>query len=269
MLPETRDAIARLTVAVEWWKAEPVAPGVTLITEPHVDILERANLWLVEGTERDMLIDSGMGVAPLRPFVDGLRREGKPLVHVLSHAHIDHMGGSWEFDARLIHPAEAEDLAAGDPAQTLMREEIPERLLRIFEESGYPPLPPLLIDALPHAGYDVPAYELKGAPATGLLEEGNRVDLGDRAFTVLHLPGHSDGGIGLLDEKDGAFFTGDAVYDGPLIVFDARVYAGTLRRLRDIPFRLAHAGHDPSFGPDGMRRIVDAYLPKLEALAAG
>lgn len=263
MLPETQAAIANLKVAETWWRAEPVELGVTLITEPHVDILERANLWLIEGSERDLLIDSGMGVAPFRPFVDSLRQPGKPLLHVLSHAHIDHMGGSWEFDTRLIHPAEADDLSAGDPNQTLMKEEIPDRLLRIFEKSGYPPLPPLLIDALPHAGYDVPAYELKGAPATGFLNEGDRVDLGSRVFTVLHLPGHSDGGIGLLDEHDGTFITGDAIYDGPLIVIDAPVYAQTLRRLRDIPFRIAHAGHDPSFGPERMRQIVDAYLPKL------
>ena len=39
------------------------------------------------------------------------------------------------------------------------------------------------------------------------------IDLGDRRFRVVHLPGHSPDSIGLLDEHDGLFFSGDAIYD--------------------------------------------------------
>jgi glyoxylase-like metal-dependent hydrolase (beta-lactamase superfamily II) len=31
------------------------------------------------------------------------------------------------------------------------------------------------------------------------LQQGNAIDLWDRIFTVLHLPGHSPGSIGLYD----------------------------------------------------------------------
>ncbi len=52
------------------------------------------------------------------------------------------------------------------------------------------------------------------APATRLLAEGEAIDLGDRHFEVLHLPGHSPGSIGLWEEATGIFFSGDAIYDG-------------------------------------------------------
>ena len=50
------------------------------------------------------------------------------------------------------------------------------------------------------------------------MNEGDRIDLGDRAFSVLSLPGHTPGSIGLWDEADGTLFCGDAVYaEDPLI----------------------------------------------------
>mgnify|MGYP002836273415 FL=1 len=263
---DAADIAAALPVADVWFRARRVAPGVTLIDEPHVDLLLRANLYLVEGAERDMLIDSGMGIAPLAPFVAGLRAAPeKPLVHVLSHAHIDHMAGSWEFDTRLIHPREEKDLRleVPDPLATLFRDEYPAELLEKFRASGYRPLPPVLVDALPEAGYDLSAYAMKPAPATMLLEEGDRVELGDRAFLVLHLPGHSDGGIGLLDEVDGTFFSGDAIYDGPLILAgDLDDYRATLRRLRDLEVGVVHGGHNDAFDQARIREICEDYLAR-------
>ena len=42
-----------------------MSPELTLITEPHVDELVSANMWLVRGRERDLLVDCGLGVASL------------------------------------------------------------------------------------------------------------------------------------------------------------------------------------------------------------
>jgi glyoxylase-like metal-dependent hydrolase (beta-lactamase superfamily II) len=43
------------------------------------------------------------------------------------------------------------------------------------------------------------------------------IDLCDRVFEVLHLPGHSPGSIGLWERQTGTLFSGDAIYDGPLL----------------------------------------------------
>ena len=50
-------------------------------------------------------------------------------------------------------------------------------------------------------------YRIAPAPLTRILDEGDVIDLGDRSFTVLHLPGHSFGCIGLYDERDGLLFS--------------------------------------------------------------
>ncbi|MGI9488366.1 MAG: MBL fold metallo-hydrolase [Geminicoccaceae bacterium] len=61
------------------------------------------------------------------------------------------------------------------------------------------------------------AYEIMPAPPTHLLDEGDHIDLGDRSFEVIHTSGHSPDGIALFEQASGTLFSGDIVYDGPLI----------------------------------------------------
>ena len=49
---------------------------------------------------------------------------------------------------------------------------------------------------------------------TRRLSDGDMLDLGDRKFRVVHLPGHSPGSINLLDVgSDRSLFSGDVVYE--------------------------------------------------------
>ncbi len=84
------------------------------------------------------------------------------------------------------------------------------------------------------------------------------------AIEVLHLPGHSPGSIGLWEAATGTLFSGDALYDGPLLDevpgADIAAYVRTMRRLRGLPVTVVHAGHDPSFGRDRLVELCDAYL---------
>ena len=256
-----------LPVAERWYTREEVEPGVTLIQEPHVDVLERSNLWHLRGRDRDLLIDGGMGIVPLRPAFPDLFAQREP-VAVATHTPLDHVGAMHEFSERWVHAAEAEALAHPKPASLVSADMDPE-LRRLFVAAGYPPLGEYLIDALPHEGFDLRAYRLQPAPATRLLHEGDAVDTGDRRFTVLHLPGHSPGGIALWEESTGTLFAGDVIYDGPLLYegrgMDVGDYARSLRRLRELPVRAVHAGHDPSFGRERLLQIIDDYLARWEA----
>lgn len=253
-----------LPVADPWYGSEKLNGRITLIAEPHVHPIFSANMHLVEGRDRDLLIDSGMGIAPLRPFVDALRKDpGKPLINLTTHCHVDHLGAAHEFDIRLVHPLEADELAGPAP-YSLRRDDISPGLQKVFLDAGYPPLWPLLIDALPKAGYDPLSYALKGAPATGLVGDGDVIDLGDWQAEVLHLPGHSIGQVGLFHAASGTLFGADAVYDGPLIYDGAGMsiadYADTLKRLMALPVTRVHGGHDPSFGAERLHEICRHYL---------
>ena len=70
---------------------------------------------------------------------------------------------------------------------------------------------------LPHAGWAAEHYRVESAPIVTRLAEGDRIELGQRTLTVLHLPGHSPGSIGFFDELRGTLFSGDALYDGELL----------------------------------------------------
>lgn len=260
-----------LPVAERWYNVERLDARVTRITEPHVHPIFRANMHLVEGSEADLLIDGGMGVAPLRPVVDGLRDASKPLIFLATHAHVDHIGAAHEFGTRLVHPLEAQEMARPG-AYSLDADALPDRLVRLFEEAGYPALWPLLIDALPWEGHDPASWCLRGAAPTATVEEGHVVDLGNWRAEVLHLPGHSPGQVGLWHETSGTLFGADAIYDGPLIFEGPGTslpdYAATLRRIATLPVERVHGGHDPDFGRERMLAICEAHLARWGAAGA-
>ena len=58
--------------------------------------------------------------------------------------------------------------------------------------------------------------------------------------------------------------SGDIVYDGPLVEdlphSDAADYLCSMLRLLDLPVRLVHAGHFPSYGGERHRELITAWL---------
>ena len=53
-------------IADHWFENERVDDDITLLWEPHVDPLIRCNIWHVRGRTRDLMIDTGLGLASLR-----------------------------------------------------------------------------------------------------------------------------------------------------------------------------------------------------------
>lgn len=255
-----------LEIASRWFERRSVAPGLTLLIEPHVAPLLRCNIWHLRGRDLDLLVDTGLGVASLRSAARDLFE--KPLAAVATHAHMDHVGSLHEFDARWVHAAEAEALASGANHLPLDLAAYDAATRDWFRGLGYE-LGTGLLTAVPSHGFDVAAHRLAPARATRLLAEGDEIDLGDRAFEVLHLPGHSPGSIGLWEARSGTLFSGDAIYDGPLLDeipgADVAAYVRTMRRLRELPVEVVHGGHDPSFGRARLREIADAYLARRGA----
>jgi len=260
-MPDNDDTrVAGLPVADPWFVRERVSDGVALITEPHVHPLLRCNVWHVRGRERDLVIDTALGLAPLGRLVE--RALGHPVLGVATHSHADHIGGLHEFDERAIHRAEAGVL--NSPSRcTLVADHFGETVIGPYRDAGYE-IPDLFVDAVPAGGLRSVVREIAPAPATRLLDEGDIVDCGDRAFEVLHLPGHSPGSIGLWEAATGILFSGDAVYDGPLLDelehSDVDDYITTMRRLRELQVSVVHGGHEPSFGRERLVEICDEYL---------
>jgi glyoxylase-like metal-dependent hydrolase (beta-lactamase superfamily II) len=125
---------------------------------------------------------------------------------------------------------------------------------------------PMLLDAVPMSGFDVSGYHLQAPRNTRWLQEGMRIDLGDRQFTVLHLPGHTPASIGLFDEYAGTLFSGDVIYDEVLIdnCVGSHIpdYRRTMHRLIELDVTLVHPGHGDSFAGARLRAIAAGYLER-------
>lgn len=251
-----------LPVADPWFVLSPVSDGITLVSEPHVHPLLRCNVWHVRGRDTDVVIDTSLGLAPLRHLVE--RELPGDLLAVATHSHSDHVGGMHEFEHRAIHPFEAAWLH--EPITSYLDTAVyPESVLGPYRDAGYD-IGERFVDAVPVGGLASAIVTTDAAPATRLLLEGDVVDTGDRAFEVLHLPGHSPGSIGLWEASTGILFSGDAVYDGPLLDelddSDILAYVATIRRLRELPVTVVHGGHEASFGRDRLIELCDHFLAR-------
>ena len=232
--------------ADEWYVTNSVGDGVTHICEPYIREFYRCNMWHVRGRDRDLLVDSGMGVVNLREHIELLCE--KTVLAVASHTHFDHIGAHHEFVHRLVHSQES----------ALMRE--PTRAATLAD----PYVTDEIFTALPPEPYTSTAYVVQAAPATQHIEDGDVLDLGSRHFEVIHTPGHSPGGIALWEAATGILFSGDIVYDGPLIddAYHSNVpdYVRSMKRLYDVPVRIVHGGHFSSYGRTRHRELIRAWL---------
>ncbi|TDQ63032.1 glyoxylase-like metal-dependent hydrolase (beta-lactamase superfamily II) [Actinomycetospora succinea] len=249
---------------MSWFHARPVARDVWLVAEPgHV------NSWLVAGRDRAVLVDSGLGIAPIRPVVAALTDRPIDVLH--THAHFDHVGGDAEFDRVAIHPAGVAELRAGaDPAERARYLAYTRRMLAaagryraldheffhlLSADSDPRPLPP-----------DVDATWAPGpAPEPDLLTDGDEIDLGGRTLRVLHTPGHTPDSVCFLDEHDGLLLAGDTVNTGPIYAqapeSDLAAFAASTARLAELDVRLvlmAHFGRGVAEGHH-VREVADAF----------
>lgn len=235
-----------------WFATKRIGPDLITMTEPAVHDFFRANLYFLRGREVDLLVDAGMGLAPLTPHLP--LTPGKPVVVVATHIHLDHVGAMHEFAERWGPAQSAAGFATMPDALTYAD------MFRAFDAPVTTP---------PYPGWRAADYRLHPAPLTRALGEGDVVDLGDRRFTVLHLPGHSPDSIGLLDAADGTFFCGDAIYPGGLIDdlpdSDPAAYRATMTRILDLDMRSAHGGHGAGMTRGEMAAIARSYLENGKA----
>jgi len=143
-----------------------------------------ANCYIVgsELTKEGVIIDPGDEARHILKKVKDLQLDIK--VIVLTHGHIDHVGGVKE----VKEATGAEVAIHTDDAKSISGQE--GRLIS------------MLVSGL--------SYPAPSSPDR-LLNGGDSIDIGDLNFLVLHTPGHTPGGICLLG--NGVVFTGDTLFN--------------------------------------------------------
>lgn len=139
-----------------------------------------SNCYIVgsESNKEGVIIDPGADAKEILKNVKDLGLDIKLIV--LTHGHIDHTGAVKE----VKKTTGAEVAIHTDDAKSLQ-----EQLLGRLFGLSYPPPP----------------------PPDWLLKDGDSIDIGDLHFLVVHTPGHSLGGICLLEE--GVVFSGDTLFN--------------------------------------------------------
>jgi len=85
--------LERVKTPDPWFEVYKIVPGVFAIYEPHQ--FEEVISYLVIGTQKALLFDTGMGISNIKAVVEGLTE--LPVSVVNSHTHNDHVGDNWRF----------------------------------------------------------------------------------------------------------------------------------------------------------------------------
>ena len=161
------------------------------------------SLFWIEGDDRAILLDTGTGTFDVKEYV-AAHFGDKPYDVVLTHGHVDHAGGMFQFDEVYLNENDHE-LALGNT-----QEERKGYVEMMLSQSGgiYDLSPDMVI-----GGEDTKADAPKFLP----LGEGDTFDLGNRTIEVYATPGHTAGGCSLLDRANRIMFTGDACNQNTLL----------------------------------------------------
>jgi glyoxylase-like metal-dependent hydrolase (beta-lactamase superfamily II) len=234
-----------------WFRVYESAEGVYSIVEPFQ--FQETISHLIVGTERALLFDTGVGLAPIRRVVE--RITDLPILVLNSHTHYDHVGGNAEFDTVLaIDSAYTRANMAGFGHDRIGEDFVPEAFCNGPPEGSAPD-----------------SFRTKPWRATQYVEDGEILDLGGRKLEVLHVPGHTPDATALLDEENGLLFTGDTYYEARLWLFVPETHLGdyerSLSRLVSVEGEIDYllGAHNVARMGAGRLGEVKAALRKLRA----
>jgi len=226
----------------KWFTVDRIDKDTHVISEYRH--WEETHCYLLEGRERCLLIDTGLGISDISEEVKRLTE--KPVTAAATHIHWDHIGGHQYYPDFYAHEAELSWLNGEFPlTMDTIREMVVDRC------------------DLPE-GFDVNAYEFfQGAP-TRTLRTGDTIDLGGRVITALHTPGHSPGHLCFWEPQRGYLFTGDLVYKDTLFAYypstDPEAYLESLEMVAALPVqRVFPAHHSLDIQPEILNRMRDAF----------
>ena len=189
-----------------FFKTTKIMDGVTAIAGLGGELA-----YLVEGSERALLIDGLAGVGSLKAFVRELTN--LPVSIALTHGHIDHNGAAYEYGECYVHPYDIPMLypVGEDDGQglALSRHSDPKAKYDYVVNGRF-----LQGNANGITMDDV----VKATPMrTWPIVEGDVFDLGGVELEVAEIPGHTNGTVVFLDRARRFVISGDACNMNTLI----------------------------------------------------
>lgn len=236
--------------SVNGFNIQEVSKDVFAIDEFGIDIM-----YLIIGTDRALLIDTGIGVGDIKAVVETLTE--LPYDVVNTHHHYDHAGGNGHFDC--VYAPE-------DAIRVIESQNTEEYRKQFFEEqksrTEYNHSASLTYDAAFNK-----RCVLKG------IREGYCFSLGNRKLEVIQTPGHTKDSICLLDAENRILFSADTIVSTPTLIYDSysdtmEHYLSSLEKLknRSGEYELIFPGH--YLRPIG-EIYIDHMIKCVEEVLAG
>lgn len=237
----------KVQTSQSWYEVYMLLENTYAIYEPYQ--FEEAISYLLIGTNKALLVDTGTGIGDLKSLVSELTQ--LPVTVLNTHIHWDQVGNNSQFDEILVYNSieSITKLYTGYDNAFLQG--------HILGDSVWKPLP---------ENIDPDTWKIPPVKSTGLVEDGIIYDLGYRPIEVIHSPGHSPDSLCLLDKNNRLLFCGDFFYSGPLYAFEEDVniqdYIASLEKLlkRINEFDYLCPSHNiPMVKSDILQRVQDAF----------
>lgn len=226
----------------DWFTIDKIDEETYIISE--YGHWEETHCYLLNGMERSLLIDTGLGISNI--YEEVARLMDKPVTAAATHIHWDHIGGHKYFQNFYVHAAELDWLNGEFP--------LPLEAVKAMVSDRC---------SLPE-GFHIEDYTIfQGTPAKQLKDHDN-INIGGRRLEVLHTPGHSPGHMCFWEKERGYLFTGDLVYKGTLFAnypsTDPAAYLDSLEKISALPARMVFpAHHSLNIQPEIVVRMRDAF----------
>ncbi len=225
----------------DWFTIDKIDDTTYIISEYRHP--EETHCYLLIGSERCLLIDTGLGICNIYEQVKKLTY--KPVIAISTHIHWDHIGGHKYFTDFYAHRAELDWLNGKFPLSIKNVRDM------VADSCDLPD------------GFDVSTYELFQGTPTKILDGGEVIDLGNRKIQAMHTPGHSPGHLCFWEER-GYIFTGDLIYKGTLFAYypstDPEAYLHSLEIVAALPAkRVFPAHHSLDIKPEIAVRMRNAF----------
>lgn len=226
----------------DWFTIDSIDENTYAISEyKH---WEETHCYLLNGTKRSLLIDTGLGICNISKVVSKLT--DKPVTAIATHIHWDHIGGHKYYPDFYAHEAELDWLCGGFPQ--------PLEMIKNY-----------VVDRceLPK-DFNINDYRFFQGKPTKVLYGGEHIGLGGRKIEVIHTPGHAPGHMCFWEKERGYLFTGDLVYKDTLTAWfpstDPVAYLKSLEIISALPVkRVFPAHHSLNIQPEIITRMRDGF----------
>jgi len=174
-------------------------------------------MYLIEGDDKAILLDTGIGIGKLRDIVTALT--DKPTDVYLTHGHVDHAGGIYNFDEVWLAEADI----------SLLQRHTTKNFRLDFAGAYIPELKDIedIKEHMPWHNH----IELHNVSAE------TKIGLGNRSLIVIDMKGHTQGSIGFYDEKTKTLFAGDGCNNSTFLFLEEAAtvaeYKATLTELKN------------------------------------